>query len=85
MDNIKIQTTQNVDIEYQLASIGDRILATLLDYVFFLAYGVMWLIIFAFTNKWLEKHIAIVVIAFLPILFYDLFCETFLKENHLVK
>ncbi len=38
MDNIRIQTTQNVDIEYELASIGDRILATLLDHLFFIAY-----------------------------------------------
>ena len=71
MDNISIHTTQNVDIEYQLASIGDRILATLLDYLLFLAY-----FLFAALTKWeLFDSIAIMSILVLPILFYDLICE----------
>ncbi|MBN8697583.1 MAG: RDD family protein [Bacteroidetes bacterium] len=75
MDNIKIQTTQNVDIEYEVASVGDRILATLLDYLFFLAYFLLWGVIAALTNGALFESIAFILIISLPILFYDLACE----------
>ncbi|MES2395892.1 MAG: RDD family protein [Bacteroidota bacterium] len=79
MDNISIHTTQNVDIEYQLASIGDRILATLLDYLFFLAYFLLILLIAALTKWEIFDSMAIVSILVLPILFYDLICEVFFQ------
>ncbi|MDP1744328.1 MAG: RDD family protein [Bacteroidota bacterium] len=79
MDNIRIHTTQNVDIEYQLASIGDRILATLLDYLFFLAYFLLILLIAALTTWKIFDSMAIVSILVLPILFYDLICEVFFQ------
>ena len=41
MESISISTTQNVSISYAIASLGDRILATLLDYLIFLAYFVI--------------------------------------------
>jgi uncharacterized RDD family membrane protein YckC len=79
MDNIRIQTTQNVDIEYELASIGDRILATLLDYLFFTAYILLFLLIAAMTKGLLLESISVVIIAMLPLLFYDLLCEMFFQ------
>ncbi len=81
MDNIRIQTSQNVDIEYELASIGDRILATLLDYLFFIAYFLLILLIITLTGKhwqWIESF-AIVSLLILPILLYDLVCEIFFQ------
>lgn len=79
MDNISIHTTQNVDIEYQLASIGDRILATLLDYLFFLAYFLLIVLIAALTTWEIFDSMALVSILVLPILFYDLICEVFFQ------
>jgi len=79
MDKISIQTTQNVDIEYELASIGDRILATLLDYLFFLAYFLITLVIAALTNWELYESIGIISVLVLPVLLYDLLCETFFQ------
>lgn len=80
MDNISIQTTQNVDIEYELASVGDRILSTLLDYLFFLAYFLLFMLFVSLTRSWYDDHnIAVLVIFFLPLLFYDLLCETFFQ------
>jgi uncharacterized RDD family membrane protein YckC len=79
MDNIRIQTTQNVDIEYELASIGDRILATLLDYVFFLAYFLIIVLIGSITDGAAYESTALMVLAGLPILLYDLLCETFFQ------
>jgi hypothetical protein len=32
MSTIRIQTTQNVTLEYEIASVGERILASLIDY-----------------------------------------------------
>lgn len=48
MPTIRVHTTQNVTIEYEAASIGDRIVATLLDYLVLIAWGaLMWLILYA--------------------------------------
>ena len=79
MDNIRIQTTQNVDIEYELASVGDRILATLLDYVFFIAYIILIALIGSLTGGKMFESIALDVLIFLPILLYDLLCEMFFQ------
>jgi len=79
MDNIKIQTTQNVDIEYELASIGDRILATLLDYLFFFGYSLLILLLMNVIGEVIENNIWLVIVLFLPILLYDLLCELFFQ------
>ncbi|MDQ3046572.1 MAG: RDD family protein [Bacteroidota bacterium] len=76
MDNIRIQTTQNVDIEYQPASVGDRILATLLDYCFFFAYFIMLGLIAAATKGAFFESIAVGVLVSLPILLYDIILES---------
>ncbi len=79
MDNIKIQTTQNVDIEYQLASVGERILATLLDYVFFAAYFFVVILLLSWAELVGRNYIAVMIILALPVLLYDLLCEMFLQ------
>ena len=79
MDNIKIQTTQNVDIEYELASIGDRILATLLDYLFFFGYILLVFLFIALIGSDIEDNLWLLVVLFLPILLYDLLCEMFFQ------
>jgi hypothetical protein len=38
MQLVRIRTAQNVDIEYEVASIGDRIVAAVLDMVIVLLY-----------------------------------------------
>jgi uncharacterized RDD family membrane protein YckC len=77
MDNIHIQTTQNVDIEYQVASIGDRILATLLDYLFMFAYFILFMLIISLGK--LQEELWIYIVLVLPVLFYDLLCEVFFE------
>lgn len=79
MDNIRIETTQNVDIEYEVASVGDRILATLLDYLFFLAYILLIGVLAAIIGTDFLDSLAIISLIVLPILLYDLLCETFLQ------
>lgn len=78
MDNIQIQTTQNVNIEYEVASIGDRILATLLDYLFFAAYLILVFVLLASIVS-MQGNMYLSILLCLPVLFYDLVCETFLE------
>ncbi|MBN2426023.1 MAG: RDD family protein [Calditrichaceae bacterium] len=78
MDTIRVQTAQNVDLEYEIASIGDRILAYLLDAVFLIAYLVVVMIITAiiFGSGLDHRYIGWIFLLLLPYLFYDLLCET---------
>ncbi len=78
MENVRIQTTQNVDIEYQLASVADRIVSTLIDFMFMGCYLLLFGIIMAATNNFSQSP-TVAVIAFLPIMLYNIVCETFLQ------
>ena len=84
MQTIEIQTTQNVHIEYPIASVGERIVAALIDQLIIIGY----LVAFIFFYIWLLNStegtsfyfpVAYFVIFFLPIFFYHLLCETFLN------
>jgi uncharacterized RDD family membrane protein YckC len=41
MATIRVQTTQNVTLEYEVASVGDRLVAALLDYLLIIGYGIV--------------------------------------------
>ncbi len=93
MDNIKINTTQNVTLDYQAAGLGPRILAVILDTVFRLTYFFLLITIFfqafertIYTNTYTNQDessnqmiYAILIICELPAIFYNLLCETFLN------
>lgn len=76
MEKLGISTTQNVDIEYNIASVGDRILAYILDFIFKFAYVVVLLVsVLSITEDvgwWM-------FLWFTPVFFYDLACEVFLN------
>jgi uncharacterized RDD family membrane protein YckC len=74
MDKIQIQTTQNVEIEYELASVGDRILASLLDYVFFAIYIIFLGFVGSATGGFYNSY-TLIILLILPIFLYDLLCE----------
>jgi len=84
MQTIEIQTAQNVNIEYPVASVGERVVAGLIDQLIMVGY----LIAFIFFYLWLLNTtegspsyypVAYFVILFLPLFFYHLLCETFLN------
>lgn len=84
MSTIRIQTTQNVTLEYEIASAGERVLAALIDYGL---YGV-WFIAWSLLNN--AYHLAPhgragQVIIFLPTTFYMLACEVFFNGQSLGK
>lgn len=84
MSTIRIQTTQNVSLEYEIASAGDRILASLIDYGLY----VVWFIAVAVLNNWLNLGGNGVWVKYLPIFpttFYMLLCEVFFNGQTLGK
>jgi uncharacterized RDD family membrane protein YckC len=80
--NISVPTSQNVTIEYEVASIGARIGAFLLDMLVMFGWAIIaWLIIgYAF-----ELSGILSTLFFLPIFFYPLLCELFLEGQTLGK
>lgn len=81
MDKINVETSQNVAIEYEIASVGDRILATLLDG---LIMGGVTLILVTLTAA-IDSPSFMFVIIGLPIMFYTLLCEIFMSGQTLGK
>jgi uncharacterized RDD family membrane protein YckC len=86
MNTIKVKTTQNVEVEYAIASLGDRILAHLIDGAVY--FG--WIIVCGIVMQGLNiRNQAIVItmglVMLLPLLFYHLLCEIFLHGQSLGK
>jgi uncharacterized RDD family membrane protein YckC len=85
MDAIIITTTQNVDLEYDAAGVGYRILATLLDGVFIVVYALLMLLMFTQFgyNYFYSSHhylaTTLVIICGLPVLMYHFLSETFMN------
>lgn len=81
---IEVQTTQNVTIDYETAGVGQRILAYLLDLIAIIVWVIGWFWILGTVasfgiNKAFNGDIFavfIVIIIFLPVIFYDLLFET---------
>lgn len=84
MANLRINTTQNIIISFNNASLGKRILAFFLDLLFMLLY---FIAIYFVWNNYLRAYtisdsfgtMAIGVLIFLPILFYSLAFEILLQ------
>ncbi len=76
MSVIKITTSQNIDIEYELGGLGERVAATILDTLIKVAYlFITGLLLSAMhASDTVEGFFGIVVI-FLPIAFYSLVSE----------
>ena len=77
MQTIRIQTSQNIEVEYQLAGIGDRIVAYLVDLAIYLAY--FFVIFLANDALGFMNNGYIVFLVLLPPVFYSLLCETFMN------
>jgi uncharacterized RDD family membrane protein YckC len=94
MQTITITTSQNIDIDYVAADLGDRIVARLLDYgVFMLFYFVALIIMgvfMGFSNDYNSegKNIGIFIVIgvwLIACVFYDLLTEIFLNGQSIGK
>lgn len=78
MQTIGIETAQNVMVQHEVASVGDRITAAILDNLVLLAWIFLLFISGIFTAGLGGNSVAVViliVLALLPYMFYDLVCE----------
>jgi uncharacterized RDD family membrane protein YckC len=77
MQTIRVRTTQNVFIEYPLASVGERIAAYLIDWIILILYTVAIVAILAKleVNLW---YVWLIVLGF-PWLFFSLLFEIFMN------
>ncbi|MEM9680118.1 MAG: RDD family protein [Bacteroidota bacterium] len=93
MVELQINTTQNVNINFTAASVGERIIAYIIDIVIKIAYVVVtYQIVFNLLqiDKLVEdmdqwSQIAIYVTFYLPVVFYSLIFETLLDGQTLGK
>lgn len=75
--SVTIRTSQNVLLEYEPASIGDRILAAMVDYV--ILFGWIMLTVALPSGMGLRMGNFYNLFVLLPIIFYDLLCEWYLN------
>jgi len=80
MDHIQITTSQNVDIDFEMAGIGDRVIAALIDYVILFSY-----LFFIVLVTSLVKSRSLLMLGLLPYLTYFLLCEVFMNGQSIGK
>ena len=93
MSQIDITTSQNVNITFTLASVGERIAAFFLDFLVIVAYVVAISMFFSYVlnidlyfskmDDWSVR--AIMIVIFLPISFYALVSESLMEGQSLGK
>jgi len=87
MAELTINTTQNVNINFTAASVGDRIFGYLVDFLIKIAYSITVFVVlfyYAGINDFLENKdmwsmIAIYVLFYSPVLFYSLIMESLMN------
>jgi uncharacterized RDD family membrane protein YckC len=80
MENVRILTAQNVEIDFAVAGIGDRVIAAMIDYFILYCY-----IIAASVGAGFAQSMALSVVLFLPYFAYFLVCEVFLDGQSIGK
>ncbi|WP_405383277.1 RDD family protein [Maribacter sp. LLG6340-A2] len=75
MNNLQINTTQNVNLNYTIVSIGERILAFLIDAFILYLYALLVNLIgdaigYIYDDRWTQR--GLVALIFLPAMFYSL-------------
>ena len=74
MEKVSINTSQNVQISYSLAGLGDRIFAYLIDIVIMFSITMVLVIILVYTEV-LDKSPLLILLTILPAFFYHLIFE----------
>jgi len=75
MQAVSVQTTQNIQLDYPLAGLGDRLLAFFIDLAIMVGYFVLATIIFSELLSF--ESIAISILLFIPAFLYRLLAEIF--------
>lgn len=87
MQTIRITTSQNIDIDYEIAGVGPRILAYIIDFLLFvlifIAVAIGNGVIHNMNNSFALGLSIIIVVVFY--IFYDLLCEIFMNGQSIGK
>ncbi len=96
MATIRVHTAQNVTLEYEVASLGDRIVAAILDNLVIFAWAVALMLLMGLLGGWnrfdypdsissrVLSGLMVVLIA-VPYVFYHLVCEVFFNGQSIGK
>src|SRR5437764_280738 len=79
MNTINITTSQNIELEFGLGSLGDRIVGAIVDWLIILAYIIILVVVINFINTRASGFQVLLFLLFLPIVFYDLLSEVLLN------
>jgi len=87
---IRVQTAQNVTLEYEVASLGERIVAAIIDNLILLAWaGACFLLVkgigFKGQGNTVQFLVLMGLLVGLPYVFYNLACEVFFNGQSLGK
>ncbi|MEX8548182.1 MAG: RDD family protein [Mucilaginibacter sp.] len=92
MQTIKITTAQNIEIDYEVAGLGERIVARLIDFGIFILILIAGIAIAAFVGNSVQKVTlfgyvfgGLYFLWLLSLVFYDLVCEVFLNGQSVGK
>ena len=84
MNTIRISTPQNIDIEYDLASLGERIVGYIIDCLIIFVYVIALVIVASFNHFSRGSEVVILLLA-IPVFFYDLASEVFMNGQSVGK
>lgn len=93
MSELTINTTQNVNINFKAASVGERILASFIDLVIKFAYIIVVWYVFLYLlgiSKYIDNAdtwsgMSIIIILFFPVLIYSLVLESLFEGQTIGK
>jgi len=87
MSTISITTTQNIELEYDLASLGERIIARILDGLIIVGYVLLVIAVIGFSNfgDFIGQNIWVAFVLAIPYIFYDLVSEMLLNGQSVGK
>ncbi len=87
MHTITITTPQNIELEYELGSLGDRIVGAIIDWLIIIAYVVVIIATVGLGHLGGSSGIYkfLIVLLALPVVFYDLASELLLNGQSLGK
>ncbi len=88
METVRIKTAQNIDIDYEVATLGDRILARLIDGAVFLGVFILGVIFVATADNILQNRTWMVCLGLIGVsllFFYDIISEVFFNGQSIGK
>lgn len=87
MNTITITTSQNIELEYELGSLGDRIVGAIIDGIIKTSYIIIVMATFVFGNSRIFSgaYMFFIVLLALPVVFYNLASELLLNGQSVGK